>query len=180
MEVEPPLQQKKITVESDATAECDTKLATLTGDCLPSGRCWTFSHAAGAVKVGPTYDDFSWFTSGQNGLQDTQYDDAFCFSFNGLTFENKNNGMSVNPWNGYLPENYNGGVSSFTYSVGTGKNSSDQIIIPDDQFMGVWDADNVMDVVKLTSSELVVKTRLRANNGVPAAEGWFQLTFVPK
>ena len=46
--------------------------------------------------------------------------------------------------------------------------------------MGVWDADNVMDVIQLTETQLVVRTRLRAANGVPAAEGWFELTFVRK
>lgn len=43
--------------------------------------------------------------------------------------------------------------------------------------MGVWDSDNVLDVVKLTEQELVVRARLCNQAGEPAAEGWFELTF---
>ena len=66
----------------------------------------------------------------------------------------------------------------FTAAEGTGNEGRDQIILPNDQFMGVWDADNVMDVVTLTENELVVRARLRGQDGTPAAEGWFELTFV--
>ncbi|MBK8699019.1 MAG: PKD domain-containing protein [Saprospiraceae bacterium] len=171
---------KQVTVESNAALQCSPKLSLLTGDCLPAGKCWTLSRGAGAVKVGPTYDDYSWFTSLADGLQNDQYDDGFCFTFEGQQFENKNNGASVNPWDGYKAEAYNPGVSSFIFSEGTGISNRDQIIIPNDQFMGTWDSDNVLDVVKLTEDELIVRARLRDKTGVPAAEGWFELTFVKK
>lgn len=45
--------------------------------------------------------------------------------------------------------------------------------------MGVWDSDNVLDIVTLTADKLVIRARLRAQNGTPAAEGWFELTFAP-
>jgi PKD repeat protein len=169
---------QKVEVAENAAQNCTDKMALLTGDCFPQGKCWTFTREAGAVKVGPKYDDFSWYTAPAGGLQDAQYDDGFCFTFDGLIFQNKNNGASVNPWDGYKVVPLDPGVASFVFSEGTGTAGKDQIIIPDDQFMGVMDADNIMDVMQLTETQLVVRTRLRAANGVPAAEGWFELTFV--
>ncbi len=170
--------KKNLKVDQDAALTCTPKLALLTGDCQPGGKCWTLSNAAAAVKVGPTYDDFSWYTSPAGGLQPAQYDDRFCFSFQGLAFENRNNGASVNPWDGYKVVPYNPGISEFSFQEGTGISGRDQLVIPDNQFMGVWDADNVMDIVKLTSDQLVVRMRIRAQNGTPNPEGWFELTFV--
>lgn len=175
-----PYTAKKVTVLIDAPLVCGPKLAILTGDCAPEGKCWTLSHEAGAVRVGPTYDDYSWFTSTENGLQDAQYDDGFCFTFEGAVYQNKNNGASVNPWDGYQVQALDPGISTFIFQEGTGINNRDQIIITDDQFMGVMDADNVMDVITLTETELVVRMRIRAQDGTPNAEGWFELTFVPQ
>lgn len=168
---------QKITVPTDGIPDCTPKTALLTGDCESPGKGWTLSHAAGAVKVGPTYDDFSWYTAPENGLQDAQYDDRFWFTFEGQKFENRNNGASVNPWNGYAAEGYAPGVSEYLFLEGTGINGADQIQLPDDQFMGVWDADNLLDIIKLTATELVVRTRIRNQAGVPNAEGWFELHF---
>lgn len=172
------IASKTIEVKQDAALSCSPKLALLTGDCLPAGKCWTLSTAAGAVKVGPTYDDFSWFTSTAGSLQAAQYDDRFCFTFEGLKFQNKNNGASVNPWDGYKVQPYDPGISDFNFLEGTGINNRDQIVIQDNQFMGVWDADNVMDIIKLSKDELVIRARIRAQNGTPNPEGWFELTFV--
>jgi hypothetical protein len=171
---------KKVTVLENAVVTCNPKLSLLTGDCLPEGKCWTMSKKAGAVKVGPTYDDFSWYTAPENGLQDAQYDDGFCFTFENFTYQNKNNGASVDPWDGYKVKPYDGGKSEFIFQEGTGLNNRDQIIIPNDQFMGTWDCDNVMDIVKLTENELIIRARLRGKDGTPAPEGWFELTFVKK
>jgi hypothetical protein len=46
--------------------------------------------------------------------------------------------------------------------------------------MGVWDCDNELDVITLTGNQLVVRGRICGQDGVPAAEGWFELTFVPR
>ena len=175
-----PSATQKIVILNNAPVACGPKLALLTGDCAPGGKCWTLSHAAGAVRVGPTYDDYSWFTSAVNGLQAEQYDDGFCFTFENLVFQNKNNVASVNPWNGYQAEAYDPGVSEFSFLEGTGISGRDQIVLADDQFMGVWDCDNVLDIVKLTATELVVRGRQREQNGTPKPEGWFQLSFVPQ
>ncbi|MEO5907086.1 MAG: PKD domain-containing protein [Saprospiraceae bacterium] len=169
---------QKITILKDAPLPCTPKLELLTGGCGANGKCWTFTNAGGAVKVGPSYGDFSWYTSPEGGLQAAQYDDQYCFTVLGSQFENRNNGQSVNPWNGYMPENLNPGVSEFLFLEGTGTAGRDQIIIPDNQFMGVWDIDNVMDVIRLTDEELVVAAPIRAQDGTPAAEGWFELSFI--
>lgn len=175
-----PSASKKVVILVDAPLTCNPKMALLTGDCGAGGKCWTMAREAGALKVGPTYDDFSWYTAPANGLQDAQYDDGFCFTFENLVFQNNNNGASVDPWDGYKVKPYAPGASEFTYLAGTGILGRDQIVLPDDQWMGVWDCDNVLDVVKLSANELIVRGRQRAPNGTPLAQGWFELKFVPK
>ncbi len=175
-----PSASKKVEILTDAPVSCSPKLALLTGDCSPDGKCWTLSHEAGAVKVGPTYDDYSWYTSPVDGLQNEQYDDGFCFTFENLVFENRNNGASVNPWNGYQPEALDPGLGDFVFLEGTGTLGRDQILLPDDQFTGVWDCDNLLDVMKLTATELIVRGRQREQTGEPKAEGWFELRFAPQ
>jgi hypothetical protein len=175
-----PSASKNLTILKDAPLVCSPKMALLTGDCTPAGKCWSLTRASGAVKVGPTYDDYSWFTSAENGLQNEQYDDGFCFTFDNLVFQNRNNGASVNPWNGYQAQALDTGLGDFVYLEGTGILGRDQILLNDDQWMGVWDCDNLLDVVKLTTTELVVRGRQRAQDGTPLAQGWFELHFVPQ
>lgn len=172
--------RRQVVIPKDAPVRCSPKMALLTGDCGVGGKCWTLSKEAGAVKVGPTYDDFSWFTSPVNGLQKEQYDDGFCFTFDKLIYENRNQGVSVNPWNGYKPEPYAPGVADFVFSEGSGTLGRDQIILADKQWMGVWDMYRVLDVVRLTATELVVRGRQRAQNGTALSQGWFELRFVPQ
>lgn len=170
---------QKIKILRDAPLECNDKLELLT-NCGSNSKGWTFSHAAGAVKVGPGYEDFSWYTSPENGLQDAQYDDVYYFTFLHFVFQNDNNGQSVNPWNGYAAEDYDPGISEFIFLEGTGAGGRDQIIIPDDQFMGTWDTDNVFDVVTLAADQLVLRARICNQDGTPNSNGgWFELTFVP-
>lgn len=171
---------QSVIVPKDAPLECSPELALLTGNCGTGGKCWTFTHAAGAVKVGPAYGDFSWYTSPENGLQGAQYDDDFCFTFDGLIFRNDNKGQSIDPWNGYSAKNYDPGISDFLYLKGSGVGGRDQLVIPDDQFIGVWDADNVMDIETLQADKMVLRARLCNSAGVPAADGWFELTFEPR
>lgn len=105
-------------------------------------------------------------TSPVDGLQNEQYDDGFCFTFENFVFQYKNNSATVNPWNGYQAEAYDPGVSTFEFLEGTGTNNRDQIVLTDEQFMGVWDCDNVLDIVQLTATKLVVRgkqTRTKRN-----------------
>jgi hypothetical protein len=171
---------KSVQVLRNAPMSCTSKMSLLTGGCGADGKCWTFTHVAGAVKVGPGYDDYSWYTSPTNGLQDAQYDDGFCFTFENLVFQNKNNGQSVDPWNGYAAVPYDPGISDFVFLEGTGAGGRDQLLLQDDQFMGVWDSDNLLDIVKLTETELIVRARQRDPNGAPLAQGWFELVFMPQ
>ena len=173
-----PSASTKVNIVKDAPQSCNPKLALLTGDCGPGGKCWTFVHTPGAVKVGPTYDDYSWYQSPADGLQAAQYDDGFCFTFENLVYQNKNNGASVDPWDGYKVIPYDHGIADFTFLEGTGISGRDQLLIPEEQFMGVWDSDNLLDIVSLTETELIVRARQRDPNGVPLAQGWFELVFM--
>jgi hypothetical protein len=169
--------KKQVTIEKDATLPCDPTLSLLTGDCGAEGKCWTFSKVAGAITVGPTYGSGEWFTSTANGLVPDQYDDQYCFYFDGLVFEYNNNGLTVNPWDGYQAQPLDLPPGEWIYIKGAGMNGRDQIILSNTHFMGTRDSDNVLDVVILTETQLVVRTRIADQNGVPAAEGWFEFHF---
>ena len=164
---------KTITIAEDATVPCDSQVGLLTGDCEPAGKCWTFTTAAGAVKVGPQPGSSEWFNSTANGLQAVQYDDSFCFYFDAAHFEYDNNGQTIDPWNGYIAVDYTP-PSNYTWSIskGTGQGGADQIILPDGAFMGVWDSGPVYDIVSLTADKLVVRSK------IINVDGWFELTFV--
>lgn len=167
---------KTITIANDAQVGCEETIALLTGDCLPAGKCWTFSQVAGAVTVGPNPGDGSWHSSSEGGLEPAQYDDAFCFFIEGASFRYMNNGQTIDPWDGYQAVDYTPPTDhTWTFSPGTGNNGMDQIILTTDSFLGVWDASNVYDIVSLTETELVVQTPfLTQDNG----QGWFELYFV--
>ena len=169
--------KKQVSIEKDATLPCDPTLSLLTGDCGAEGKCWTFSQVAGAITVGPTYGSGEWFASQASGLVPDQYDDQYCFYFDGLVFEYNNNGLTVNPWDGYQAQPLDLPPGEWIYSKGTGTDGRDQIILSDTHFMGVRDSDNVLDVVILTETQLVVRARIAGQDGVPAAEGWFELHF---
>ena len=171
---------KTVTILKDVEIACDDKLGLLTGACGPDGKCWTFSPVAGAVTVGPTYGSAQWYTSPAGGLVPEQYDDSFCFTFEDRVFTYENNGATVNPWQGYIPVPYDPPVGNWTYKTGTGRNGVDQIVLPQGSFMGVWDSGNVLDVIILTEDQLVIRTPLVDQQGVPQAEGWFELSFVAR
>jgi hypothetical protein len=163
---------KSVNIAADAAPDCDPQIALLTGDCETPGKCWTFIHEAGAIKVGPTPGSSEWFTSQANGLQAEQYDDSFCFYFDGAHFEYDNNGQTIDPWNGYVPVAYTP-PSDYTWliSEGTGANGEDQIILPNGAFLGVWDSGPVYDIVEVTETTLIVRSL------ISGGAGWFELTF---
>ncbi len=171
---------KTITVANDAQAGCTGPIALLTGDCLPSGRCWTFSQVAGAVTVGPNPGDGSWYASPAAGLVANQYDDSFCFFLNNSEFQYNNNGLTINPFNGYAAEPFTGPANpTWIFSPGTGNSGRDQIILPVGLFLGVRDASNVYDIITLSATELVVQAPIVNIDGTPNSNnGWFQLSFV--
>lgn len=172
---------KTITIADDAQAGCTGTIALLTGNCLSSGKCWTFSQAAGAISVGPAPGDGSWFSSAQGDLVAEQYDDAYCFLFDGSSFQYNNNGSTINPYNGYVAEPFNVPADlTWTYSPGTGLNGRDQIILPSGFFMGTMNSSNVLDVVSISETELTIQAPMLFNDdGTPhTLGGWFQFYFV--
>jgi PKD repeat protein len=171
---------KTVTIENDAATTCSGTVALLTGDCLPNGRCWTLSQAAGAITVGPAPGDGSWYSSPAGGLVPEQYDDSYCFLYIGNEFQYNNNGGTVNPFIGYVVEPFTvPDDAEWTYSPGTGQGGVDQIILPVGLFMGVRDASNVLDIISISETELVVRAPIVNEDGTPNNNGgWFELYFV--
>lgn len=164
---------QNIVIEQDGVAECSDNLILLVGGCEEgSSKCWTFDHAAGAVTVGPNPGSGEWFTSPADGLQPDQYDDKFCFYFKDASFRYLNNGLTIDPFNGYVPVPYSP-PTDYTWGLtpGGGAGGELQINLPEGAFMGVWDASNNYDIVVLTQTELVVRTPFLAGGG------WFELYF---
>ena len=168
-----------IIIENDAVTGCSGVVALLTGDCLPAGRCWTFSQEAGAISVGPNPGDYSWFSSPAGGLVAEQYDDSYCFFLDGQAFDYQNNGATVNPFDGYQAQPFtNPADMTWTYSPGTGDGGADQIILPEGLFTGVRDASNVADIITISETELVLRAKQVDANGDPTPQGWFDIYFV--
>ena len=167
---------QQITINQDATIGCTDEITLLTGGCEDTSmKCWTFARIAGAVSVGPVPGSGEWFRSLVNGLQDAQYDDSFCFKFADSRFLYQNNGLTVDPWNGYQAVPYNPPTDhTWTLEPGAGENGELRIRLTEGSFMGVWDASNIYDVVRLTETELVVRTPFLAGGG------WFELYFIAR
>ncbi|MFK7906186.1 MAG: hypothetical protein AB8B69_13725 [Chitinophagales bacterium] len=165
--------RQTVTIAEDAVVECSDLLTLLTGGCGLEGKCWTFSTVAGAVTVGPEPGSGEWFTSTDAGLVPEQYDDGFCFLFEGASFQYENNGQTIDPFNGYVAVDYDP-PTDYTWFIneGGGENGEDRIVLPEGAFMGVWDAGNLYDIVTLTEDELVVRTEFLDGGG------WFELYFV--
>ncbi len=166
---------KSLNIEQDAEVECTDFLTLLTGGCNnPDGKCWTFISAAGAVTVGPVPGSGEWFTSPIDGLQAEQYDDSFCFYFEGFSFLYENNGATVNPWNGFAPEEYDPPTDhTWTLVEGGGENGENRLLLTEGSFMGLWDAGPVVDIIVLTEDELVIRSPFLDGGG------WFELYFEP-
>lgn len=164
---------KMVTIAEDATVSCTDPVTFLAGGCEEnSEKCWTFSHAAGAVTVGPIPGSGEWFTSTEDGLQAEQYDDAFCFKFEDAIFDYRNNGLTIDPWNGFAPVPYDppAGQTWLLNPTG-GQNGEMQIVLPEGAFIGVWDSGPIYDVVLLTETQLVLRTPILN------VDGWFELYF---
>lgn len=173
------VSSQTVTILRDAEVACDDKVSLLTGECGPQARCWTFTDAAGAVSVGPVYGSTEWFSSQEGGLQAEQYDDDFCFLFEDRTFIYDNKGLTIDPWAGFVPVEYDPPAATWSFKEGTGMNGADQIVLSEGAFMGVWNTDNVLDVIVLTEDELIVRTPLIEEDG-SIGEGWFELKFVAR
>lgn len=164
-----------ITIAEDALVSCTDEVTFLAGGCEENSvKCWTFSQVAGAITVGPTAGSSEWFASQEAGLVPEQYDDSFCFSFTDAKFEYKNNGSTIDPWNGYQAVEFIPPTDQTWFlSPDGGLDGVMQIQLPEGAFMGVWDSGPNYDVIKLTETELVLRSPI-----LEADEGWFELYFV--
>ncbi|NRB48369.1 MAG: hypothetical protein HRU41_11905 [Saprospiraceae bacterium] len=165
---------QQIVIAEDAAVSCTDDITLLAGGCeIGEQKCWTFSSVAGAITVGPTPGSGEWFTSPQDGLDFEQYNDDFCFSFDGAKFVYKNQGKTVDPWNGYVPVDYIP-PDDYTWLLvpGAGENGEIRIQLPEGAFMGVWDSGPAYDIVSLSEETLVVRSK------IVGVDGWFELTFV--
>lgn len=170
---------KTVTIDTDAEIECDEQVSLLTGECSVAGKCWVFSSVAGAITVGPTPGSSEWYTSPEGGLEAAQVDDKSCFLIEGLIYDYRNNGQTVNPFEGYEVQDYEPAPNQTWSFNGTGGlDGNGQITLPAGNFMGVRDSGPVYDIVTMTENELVVRSPIVDGNGVPAAEGWFELYFI--
>jgi len=171
---------KIVKITQDAKASCDPMVSLLTGSCEAAGKCWTFTQAAEAIRVGPVPGSKEWYKSPVNGLQSAQYDDQFCFYFEGSKFLYMNNGLTVDPWNGYVAVGFTPPTNlNWLISKGTGDAGLDQIILPAGTFIGTWDSGPVYDIAKLTETELVLRSTITNKDGTHGT-GWFEFTLVKK
>lgn len=163
-----------IIIDQDAAVTCSDEITLLAGGCESlSSKCWTFSTVAGTITVGPFPGSGEWYTSPIAGLVPEQYDDAFCFGFDNARFLYENNGSTVDPWNGYQAVAYSPPKDHTWLLVpGAGENGETRIVLPEGAFMGVWDSGPLYDIVSLTESTLVVRSK------IVGTDGWFELTFV--
>lgn len=163
-----------VNIDADAEVTCDPTVSLLTGDCGESGKCWIFSRVGGAISVGPVPGSGEWYSSPADGLVEDQYDDRFCFFFDGATFEYLNNGLTINPFNGYVAEPFELPPNqTWTLTPGGGEEGGDLLTVPEGAFLGVRDTEPEYEIVTLTEEELVVRSRI-----LDADEGWFELYFV--
>jgi hypothetical protein len=169
---------KQVHIANDVTLPCSGTMGLLTGNCGVAGKCWKFSSEAGAITVGETYGASNWYKSPANGLVPSQYDDRYCFEFNGLKFDYQNQGFTVNPFIGYVDEAYTPVPGPFFISTGTGPNGEDQIILTKGQFMGTRDSYSELTIVKLTETELVIRTPFADKNGEKVTPGWFEFKYI--
>lgn len=169
---------KKISIPKDVVLPCSGPLGLLTGNCSTTGKCWKFSDVAGAITVGETYGAANWYKSPANGLVASQYDDRYCFVFEGFKFDYRNNGSTVNPFKGYVDEPFIPVSGPFAFSPGTGPNGEDQIILAKGQFMGTMDSYSVLNIIKLTETELIVRAQFADVAGNPVTPGWFEFKYV--
>jgi hypothetical protein len=170
---------QSISIAEDATVECDEQVALLTGECSVDGKCWVFSTVAGAITVGPTPGSGEWFTSTEAGLAPAQVDDKFCFLIEGLVYDYRNNGQTVNPWEGFEEQDFEPEPNqAWGFNPTGGLDGTGQITLTTGSFMGVRDSGPVYDVVTLTETELVVRSPFLNADGTQPDEGWFELYFV--
>ena len=166
-----------VAIANDAETACNEEITLLTGGCDPlDEKCWTFSQVAGAVSVGPVPGSDEFFSSPEGGLQDAQYDDSFCFKFDGAAFAYLNEGLTVDPDRDFAPVPYEP-LEGQTYQLipGGGFDGETRVVMPAGNFIGLLNTESYFDIITLTETELVVRSPILGEDGV-----WFELYFVAR
>ena len=78
---------------------------------------------------------------------------------------------AYDPWNGYKPVPFSLPGKPQWQLIPIGPAGVPRIELPEGAFMGVWDASNVYDIVRLTEKEMIVRTPFLKGGG------WFELYF---
>ena len=77
------------------TLPCSGTMGFLTGNCGVAENVGNFFFfGSRCITVGDTYGASNWYKSPVNGLVPSQYDDRYCFEFNGLKFDYQNQGFT--------------------------------------------------------------------------------------
>ncbi len=170
---------RTVTIEEDAAVACDSTTLLLAGGCgADDSKTWIWAQDAGAVSVGPTPTSSEWYGSPEAGLVSEQYDDSWTFAFSGTDFVYENNGQSVNPYNGYVAEDFTPPAGTWRIEAGAGIDGTDRMTISDeDLFLGVMDSGPVYDIFELTEDRLVLVSPIMQEDGTPG-QGYFTLYFV--
>ncbi|MDP5171321.1 MAG: PKD domain-containing protein [Bacteroidia bacterium] len=161
---------------NDPNACSDSTLIYLAGGCLPGDSvAWIFSQVSGAISVGPAELSTEWYTSPGGGLVPEQYDDSWVFYTQDNHFQYFNNGLTVDPFQGYQALPFDAPTNlTWSLSPGTGYNGADQIILPTGTFIGTMDSGPTYDIISITKNEMVL---LGPQVG---GTGWFTFYLVRK
>lgn len=162
--------KKPIEIAEDA-AGCP--LPFLFEDCTT--KCWKLSPEPSSVLVGPVPYSGEWFDSPD--ITDTQADDRWCFSEDGV-LEYNNNGSSFSACQGFVEdENYPIPASlTFSFSEGGGFEGQDQIVSNEGFWMGIEDTGPEYNIVSVSETTMVLLTPIKPCDG-SESPGWFTLTF---
>lgn len=173
-------KEQVVTITQDDPGSCsDSTLVFLAGGCAPGdSSVWIFSNVSGAITVGPTELATDWFTSTADGLVVEQYNDSWVFYIADKRFQYFNEGLTVDPFNGYEALPYETPADlTWALSPGTGYEGADQIILPAGTFIGTRDSGPIYDIVSISADEMVLLAPVIGSDGAPTA-GWFTFYLV--
>ena len=174
----------------DDTAEFDDGSCCVCGDLTSDVGLddlvgmWQFSSIAGAISVGPSPLSGEWFSSPENGLDVSQYDDVWSFYPNG-EFHYSNGGSTIIPSLGYAEQAVSFEPTSFVVlengpffggqTLDIGDLVSFELGITCGWF-GVMDSGSEYEIVELNDSTLIVVSEMQTEQ-CQSGEGFFTLTF---
>ncbi len=165
---------QSITIDQDGEAMCDPTTVLLTGDCTT--KCWKLSEAPSSIKVGPVPFSAEWFDS--PGLDPSQIDDRWCFTFEGGAHEYVNGGVTFSACQGFVEDpNYPIPANvSYLIAPSGSANSEFEILLDEGSWMGIEDTGPTYEIVSISEDEMVLLSPIAPCDGSPSP-GWFTITF---